>query len=689
VVETDRRKLLLGAAGALTLPPAIARAFSVDADVRTGTIRDVEHVVILMQENRSFDHYFGALNGVRGFADRFPIPLPGGRTVWSQKLDEDRIVTPFPLDTATTFANMRVEGTQHTWPDAQFAWDQGRLEHWPKFKRAHAMAHYDAADLPFQVALANAFTLGEAYHCSIHGGTNSNRLFLWTGTNDGSGRLGGPSISNSHDAMPEPGGSPPPYLWTTYPERLEAAGVSWRVYEDMADNFEDNPLVGFKPFRDSFHGEPGSNPALAAKGLATQHLDALRDDVLAGRLPQVSWVISPAADSEHPGPSSPAQGADYTARVLDCLTANPEVWARTVFLVMYDENDGFFDHAPPPAPPGHAADGEVAGGSTVDLAGEYHRVRNPSEEAADLPELMGRPYGLGPRVPLFVISPWSRGGWVNGEVFDHTSVIRFLEARFGVMEPNISAWRRAVCGDLTSCFDFRTPNATATPLPATAGVARRAAALPGRHEPTVPAPGTPVQASGVRPSRAVAYDLAIGEAPAAGRIALTFANTGGLGAVLHVYDIRHLDLPPRRYTVEAGKRLDGVWQADAYDLRIFGPQGFHRQLAGDSRTDGLTVEAVRAGDALALSLTNRTAAPIRAVIATEVYADIAHAATVDIGPGESRTWRERLVSRGGWYDVAVRIPEAPGFLRRFAGRIETGRPSISDPAMCGPAVMAS
>jgi phospholipase C len=113
---------------------------------------------------------------------------------------------------------------------------------------------------------------------------------------------------------------------------------------------------------------------------------------------------------------------------------------------MFDENDGFFDHVPPPAPPSRDASGNVLGGSTIDTAGEYHLARHPSEAKSERDDLMGRPYGLGPRVPLYVISPWSRGGWVNAEVFDHTSVIRFLEKRFGVMEPNISAWRRAVCG---------------------------------------------------------------------------------------------------------------------------------------------------------------------------------------------------------------------------------------------------
>jgi phospholipase C len=138
------------------------------------------------------------------------------------------------------------------------------------------------------------------------------------------------------------------------------------------------------------------------------------------------------------------------------LTRNPEVWSRCVFFVTYDENDCFFDHMPPPAPPARAADGLSGGLSTVELDGEYHDARHgPSAATPDDPAgLHGRGFGLGPRVPMLVVSPWSRGGWVNSQVFDHTSVIRFLEARFGVLEPNISAWRREIAGDLTSAFDF-------------------------------------------------------------------------------------------------------------------------------------------------------------------------------------------------------------------------------------------
>ena len=697
MTQIDRRRLLALGAASLALPAAIQKAWAIDAKSASGTIVDVKHVVILMQENRSFDHYFGTMNGVRGFGDRFPIPLPGGKTVWSQAHTkaEPPVVTPFPLNTAQTFQHMRVEGTPHSWADAQYAWDQGRMTNWPDFKKPHAMGHYTEADIPFQWALANAFTLCDAYHCSFQGGTNTNRLFLWSATNDGEGTLGGPSISNSHDTLPEKQPlAKTPYTWTTYPERLETAGVSWKIYEDMADNFGDNPLVGFKAFRDSKAQAAGSNPALAAKGLSTQHLDVLRADVMAGTLPSVSWVISPAKDSEHPGPSSPAQGADYIARVLDALTSNPDVWAQTVLLINYDENDGFFDHAPPPAPPAMGADGKPLGGTTVDLAGEYHLLRTDSEKTAERDDLMGRPYGLGPRVPMYVVSPFARGGWVNSEVFDHTSVIRFLEKRFGVIEPNISAWRRAVCGDLSSCFDFKTPNAAIATLPLTADVAGKAAALPGRTTPPTPAQPMPVaQLVGIRPSRALPYNIGIREV-SAGRLTLQFGNSGTAGIVLHAYDLKRLDQPPHRFTLATRSELTAQWPEGAYDVTVLGPNGFYRRYTGagvDQKAPLVELMPNSSLPGVAFDVIwgiREDRVDITPVAYANVFAKRSMAPSYLGGKLEhilDYLWR--LEPTAGWYDLELSRPIDLSWRRRFAGRIETGRPSTSDPALGGAAVM--
>jgi phospholipase C len=699
-MQIDRRRILLGAASASLLPPAIARALTIDADVRAGTIADVAHVVIFMQENRSFDHYFGAMNGVRGFADRFPIPVPDApglarRTVWTQRNDTSRggppLISPFPLNTVQSFSHMRVEGTPHNWPDAQAAWDEGRLDRWPAAKGEHAMGYFRREDIPFQYALADAFTLCDAYHCSIHTGTNTNRLFLWSGTNDPSGRRGGPSLTNSHDRFVDVGGHPDSYTWTTYCERLLAAGVSWRIYQDQADNFTDNPTEGFKTFRDSANKAPGSDPRLYDLAFKTRLLDGLKADVLAGALPQVSYIVAPSRDSEHPGPSSPAQGADYTARVIEALTADPKVWAKTVLLLMFDENDGFFDHAPPPAPPSLGQDGAPLGGSTVDTMGEYHLVTAPSEEKAERPELMGRPYGLGPRVPMYVISPWSRGGWVSSEVFDHTSVIRFLETRFGVMEPNISPWRRAVCGDLTGAFNFKTPNAPFPPgLPETRALAARAAALPGRTTPVTPAaPGIPVQAAGPRLSRALPYGLQVDEGRAAGAVRLAFRNSGTAGAVFHVYDRRRLDRAPRRYTVGPGRVLEGVWEAGAYDLWVLGPGGFLRHFIGDGGRDepAVAVAYDPGGRRLALTVSNTGKTVRRVSVTPGAYGAMLPPWMAALKPGGTAAHRWPLAATRGWYDLLIRLDGEGGYLRRLAGRLETGADSISDPAMGGAAVM--
>ncbi|APX76718.1 Non-hemolytic phospholipase C precursor [Achromobacter insolitus] len=689
---------LAGAGSALALfPAAIRRALAIPANHRTGTIRDVEHIVIFMQENRSFDHYFGALAGVRGFGDRFPIPVPDSpdarhRSVWAQYNDkpddgQPRTVLPFHLDTREAFETMRVASTPHTWSNAQDAWDAGRMGNWPAAKKNHSMAYFTAEDMPFQYAMARAFTVCDAYHCSFTGGTNTNRLFVWTGTNDGLGRGNGPALGNTYNKLT--GGDPArAYTWTTYPERLEAAGVSWRIYQNMADNYSLNPTAGFKAYRDAYHGVLGSAAALKDKALTTRDLDLLRQDVLDGTLPQVSWICATKAGSEHPSPSSPAQGADYTARVLDALTADPEVWSKTVLLLMFDENDGFFDHMPPPAPPSRDASGALAGASTVDTRGEYHEIVAGAEKDDTLAHLHGV-YGLGPRVPMYVLSPWTKGGWVNSQVFDHTSVLRFVEQRFGVAEPNISPWRRAVCGDLTSIFDFSAPDGAGLPsgLPATAERAGLASALPGTITP--PAPRQPAlarQSAGTRPSRPLPYALQVHARVDDGGVALRFENIGTAGAVFHVYDRLHLAQGPRRYTVEAGTQLEGTWHTASddgrYDLWILGPNGFHRHCTGRAGAPPLEVTAAYQGPGASLQLTVQNPAPQARSFQVQANAyGYPQASDTKLGPGESVSLSWDMTRSGGWYDVTVLDGGDPAYTRRLAGRIETGAPSTSDPAM--------
>ncbi|OZI39210.1 phospholipase C, phosphocholine-specific [Bordetella genomosp. 1] len=702
---SSRRDFLRGAAltgGAFALFPAVIRdALAIAPDRRTGTLRDVEHIVVFMQENRSFDHYFGALEGVRGFGDRFPIPVQDqagltGATVWQQLNDSDpenpRIVPPFPLDTQAMFELMRVAGTPHTWSNAQDAWDKGRMNRWPVAKREHSMAYFTEQDIPFQYALARAFTVCDAYHCSFTGGTNTNRLFAWTGTNDGLGHGHGPALGNTYNKL-SGGDKAGGYSWTTYPERLSAAGISWRVYQDMKDNYSLNPLAGFRQYRAAHRGEAGARAELARNALTTYSLARLREDVEQNTLPQVSWICATKAGSEHPSPSSPAQGADYTAQVLAALTANPAVWSKTVLLLMFDENDGFFDHMPPPAPPSYEGEGDsavLAGGSTADTTGEYHRILG-HDEKDDLPQYLQGAYGLGERVPMYIISPWTRGGWVNSQVFDHTSILRFIEQRFGVVESNISPWRRAVCGDLTSAFDFAAPpEPRVDSLPETAAVAARAAELPGTTLPLRPLEVPPaVQAGGTRPSRALPYVLDLHAQAGNGTLELSFVNRGTAGAVFHVYDRLHLDRVPRRYTVEAGKRLRDQWLLEEsggeYDLWVLGPNGFHRHLRGraEAGMPEVTLQYLPQAGRLRLTLHNPGTAPHLYTISDTVYGQAP--AREELLAGQSRFDLEIDISRQGhWYDLTIEATGLDGWSRRCAGRMETGAPSISDPAMGGP-----
>lgn len=690
----DRRAILkammAAGGGAAGLFPSILRAMDIPAHRRTGTIADVAHVVILTQENRAFDHYFGAMNGVRGFADRFAIPVPDagarkGRTVFVQPGENDpaRQLTPFHVDTAKDFRLIRIKGTPHNLTDAHQAWDQGRMSAWPQAKHNHAMGYFTRADIPFQYALAEAFTLCDAYHCSLMGPTNPNRLHIWTGTNDPEGTHNGPAIDNSYDHFADPFGHGG-YTWTTYPERLQQAGISFQIYQDMDDNFTDNPMPGFQVIRRAREAKDGPLADLARRTVETRDIDKLKTDVEAGKLPQVSWIIAPGRYSEHPSASTPLQGAEYTARVLDALTANPDVWARTVLLVNFDENDGLYDHVPPPCPPSRdpADPSRLLGSSTVPLDRMYH-VKAQGD--ADRPYL-NQPYGLGPRVPMIAVSPWSKGGYVASEVFDHTSVIRFLEKRFGVIEPNIAPWRRAVCGDLTSCFDFAQADERAfmDALPATAALSEKATGLPEVVPPMPSAPEAPMQETGLRRRRAAPYRLeaeVMHGTDGAIRLNLSNASRPAIAAVFQIYDVADLAAPPQRHTVGAGRTMTidlPASEGGSRDLFVLGPNGFHRRLRGTRAGFGARLEA--RGEKAHLVITPFNDEPMQFAIRDMAYG--AAVRTLAAKPGRAATLTLDFAGSHGWYDVLVEGPEGSV---RLAGHIETGGVSLSDPAAHGAA----
>lgn len=714
----NRRDFLLnsgkgafGVAALASFPASIQKALAIDAKVETGTIKDVKHVVILTQENRSFDNYFGTLKGVRGFGDRFTIPLTDKRQVWEQYDENKNKVLPYHLDSQAGNAQ-RVWGTPHSWRDGQDAWDCGRMGDWVKHKKPQSMGYFKQQEVEYQFALANAFTLCDAYHCAMHAGTNPNRKFIWTGTNGPTG-ANVASVNNEFDAL---GSSQFGYNWMTYPERLQQAGISWKVYQNMPDNYTDNPLAGFKQYRlaNERSGKPVSNSGVCPpydetidakeplyKGIANTMPDggffaSLKEDIAQGKLPQVSWVVAPPTYSEHPGPSSPVQGAWYTQELVNALTENPEVWSQTVLLINFDENDGFFDHMPSPSAPSRDQNGQLHGKTTLSAQEiSYEYFDHKGVEGSHQPTPDGGVYGPGIRVPMYVLSPWSRGGWVNSQVFDHTSVIRFLEARFGVQEPNISPYRRAVCGDLTSAFDFKTPNSSK--LPALAGQKSKVEADAIRkaqeQQNQVSRPAQqkrPVQDIGIRPSRALPYILhCSAQVDTTGQsVKLMFSNTGRAAAVFHVYDRRDLKAMPRRYMVEPEKQLDDVWitATGEYDLWILGPNGFHRSFRGDlsskNQVEALPEIRVCMDECAKLYLKVRHDAdkPITLRVKANAYLGTEKVWEIKTTKQEQELYWD-MQEFGGWYDFTVSLANDPSYQRRFAGRMESNKDSISDPYM--------
>jgi phospholipase C len=697
----------------MAFPPAIQRALAEEAFHETGTLRDVKHVVILMQENRAFNHYFGTMKGVRGFGDRFPIPLASGKSVWFQS-DGTREITPYHLDKETTNA-MLIPSTPHSFSDAQAAWNQGKFGFWPKYKNQYSMGYYKRADIPFQFALAEAFTICDAYHCSITTGTDPNRITFWSGSNFNP-TLGVQGI-NSTDADSEPnnlrcwvkGTMPVPgytydriapnvsFKWDTLPDVLQRAGISWRVYQNPNDNWTGamHGCLAFESFRSALPGTP-----IYENGMRNWTLADLTNDVVNGTLPAVSWILPTQLQSEHPGgPSSPIHGGDFTTQVLNALTSNPRTWSKTVLFVTFDENDGLFDHLPPPAVPSYNADGTLAGKSTTKLDGEY--LSDPQRKYQKTDDTITgnlRPWGLGPRVPMYVVSPWSKGGWVCSQTFDHTSVGLFLEKRFDLKLTTISPWHRAVCGDLTSAFDFKHPNDPMFPtLPDQshwAAVEAQQKLLPPPKAPALPQPL--FQEVGVRFSRALPYELnvtsRVDARPGAAQIELKFDNSGRMGAVFHVYDRLNLNLIPRRYTVEADKELRDSWALSpngAYDLWVLGPNGFHRQFTGTTvevvgerrAKPDVFVEFESDDQQLRLKLVNAGDAPCSFGIVANAYHNAGVQTTANVVARGHTELSLPVRQNGGWYDFTIRVSALPDFVRRIAGRIETGRPSVSDPAM--------
>ncbi|WP_081070846.1 phosphocholine-specific phospholipase C [Burkholderia territorii] len=700
---------LAGATTAAALfPDAIRRALAIEPATVTGTIQDVRHIVVFMQENRSFDHYYGTLRGVRGFNDPRPIYSSAtGYSVWQQSQSPivnnidgaitgevgaltdgvlnnlapylpgsannygstplspngatvDGYVLPFHASSKTT--SVMCDGQLFMEHGDDIAiWNRGNLDGWatPRhgiFPSPSAMIHLDRDDLPFYYALADAFTICDYYFCSSMTPTDPNRLFLFSGSN-------GLSVGQSPilDSKTLENGFR--LSWKTYAERLEEAGISWKIYQGQ-DNFGDNSLEYFNNFQ-----TPGTPLYTKARTISSDLVTAFKNDVANNTLPQVSWICAPATLSEHSSYSKPADGEDLTAQLLDALTSNPDVWSKTVFFLNYDENGGIFDHIPPPVPPCTQSDG-------------YSSISTAGEVQSD-----GTPTGLGFRVPMIVISPWTRGGWVCSQVFDHTSVIRFMEARFGVKETNISEWRRAIVGDLTSAFDFKTSNPTWPPLPNTSGYRQTAdeqcATLP---YPTIPAPQrAATQESGTRPARPIPYEVhATARVDVASGKAWIDLYNAQATVSLYVYPAIGTGAP-QRHTLGPGvsystsiKTNDGN-SIDRYAASVHGPNGFFRLFSGSITAAQPTVQ-VSYDDincAVDFKISNPATTSCE-ILVTDRYSGAA-AQSYMVQAGSTLEMRWNAANTGNWYDLTITLRDDSSFIQRFAGHIENGQPSISEP----------
>jgi len=457
----DRRTFLKAGLGAAALSAAgsglsspagatIERAMAVDAPSNP-SLSDIRHIVFLMQENRSFDHYFGTMSGVRGFAD--PDVIRNGifgtkYPVWDQfgygpgvGVNSGKFIQPFHLrQNFPTADGATTNDISHEWGTQHHSWNHGKMDSWVQAHLladgvknfAPTMGYFTRADLPFYYALADAFTICDHYFCSVLGPTDPNRTMAFSGTIDPGGSKGGPVLITQVTGRPEQYGK---FTWETMPERLLEGGVSWKVYNDPTGLALFSPLPYFKAYNET----TARGQQLAANALLPNYPADLIADVATNNLPQVSWIHGPVTQCEHPA-TAPQWGENLVQTVLDILTSNPEVWAHTLFILNYDENGGFFDHvAPPVAPRG--------------TPGEYLTM-NPLPAAASG---YAGPVGLGFRVPCFLMSPFTRGGFVASEPFDHTSTLRLIETVFGVEAPNISAWRRGAVGDMTSALALGQP----------------------------------------------------------------------------------------------------------------------------------------------------------------------------------------------------------------------------------------
>ncbi|WP_263357936.1 phosphocholine-specific phospholipase C [Acidicapsa ligni] len=819
--------MLSGAAGTSGLiPESIKRAYAIEP-AHGSTYLDAEHIVILMQENRSFDHSLGSLQGVRGFNDPRAIRLGNGNSVFVQTDAAGNSYAPWRLDIKDTRITW-MGSVPHSRNSQVDAWNDGRHDGWIDAKRSHVpgygdipltMGHYTREDIPFYYALADAFTVCDQNYCSVMTSTTPNRSCFWTGTVRDEQRADS-KVFMRNDEL-ERGGM----TWKTFPERLHEAGVSWKFYQNelthsggltdeehvWLSNFGCNLLENFSAY--NVEAYPGAVSGMQerlnamthqvqemehrlsteqnAQSVAVLHtrlqhaqerierlkaglensgearyqkmnkseralhdaafttnsgdphyrsleeisfedqskqqqmmvpkgdvLYQFRKDVNEGTLPTVSWLSGPEKFSDHP--TSPWYGAWYVSEIVDILTKNPEVWKKTIFILTYDENDGYFDHAPSfvAADPKRPETGRASEG--IDTGLEYTYAKDELDQGVSEQDARSGPIGMGFRVPMIIASPWTRGGWVNSQLFDHTSTLMFLENfienKYGntVKEENISAWRRSISGNLIS--SFRPHNEQAGSIKFlnrdqfVIGIQKaRYKEIPSNYKKlsaaeieTINKNGssdlTSRQEKGVRPACALPYELyADGLASPDGtkfQLRMTAGNlvhgSRSAGAPFNVY-LRHsaTEMAVATYAVKPGDTITEEFALSAfpqgrYLIDVHGPNGFHRSFAGEPATQQLQIKTAyekkngRLTGNIEVLLQNQSDKPLGITLADLSYKADAVRKTITARHQESIILP--LKRSHNWYDFTVKVEGLPGEVR-YAGRVETGLSSFTDPLM--------
>ena len=816
------------------LEPSIQKALAINPEPGTSWL-DAEHIVFLMQENRSFDHAFGSLQGVRGFNDPRAIFLPNGNRVWLQSNKSGQTYAPFHLDIKNTKATW-MHSLPHAWSNQVDAFNKGKYDQWLSVKHSDyaeyaalplTMGYHTREDIPFYYALADAFTICDQHFCSSLTGTTPNRLYFWSGT-----ILDKPSTDAKAHVWNGDSDYEAWVNWKTFPERLEDEGISWKIYQNELGvgvgfteeedawlaNFGDNPIEYFSQFKVKFSREYIDNLPAAAIALAEEikkreqrlgRMDAnsreagnlkkeidnlknslglnardqqlytnakydelssrekslhekafsvnrnsadfhklttlsykdgnedrqlqvpkgdilyqFREDVNNNRLPAVSWLVAPEHFSDHP--SSAWYGAWYISEVIDILTRNPEVWKKTIFILTYDENDGYFDHVPPFTAPFLPGSGIASKG--IDTSLEYVRKNQQSSDPEDMREHC---IGLGFRVPLIIASPWTRGGWVCSEVFDLTSSLRFLEKFLSqktgknIIESNIGEWRRTVCGDLQSAF--RPWNGEPIDLPTfierdkflEAIYNARFKDLPNNFRPLSSeelaainkdpnsSPYFPSQEKGIRSSCALPYELYAEGKLDQGRKYFSIEFKAGneifgsssAGSPFNVYAPALYNgerMNYRAYAVKAGDGISDSWELNKFDqqnyhLNVYGPNGFFREFRGDVGDPEMDINCLyekivsnpsSLSGNIQLDLANHSGRTLNVKIIDNAYKEKEIEIKIPAEAGkEKQVIRLNLEKSFGWYDFSVRVKGYSRFEKRYAGRVETGKSSKTDPAM--------